>query len=74
VLNCGQFVRANPSTIVYTIRVDLLLGDGARCGELGQLGAQGVVVRGATQEVAQRLDEGGGLGGQPVAKGMPESR
>ena len=35
-LNCGQFVRANPSTIVYTIRVDLLLGDAPKAKE--QLG------------------------------------
>ena len=47
----------------------LLARDEARLDELVQLLAQGVVVRGAAQEVAQRLDEGGGLGSHPATAG-----
>ena len=47
----------------------LLARDEARLDELVQLFAQGVVVRGATQEVAQRLDEGGGLRSHPATAG-----
>ena len=61
-----------------THHIWILSGSGSRCllardeaclGELVQLVTQRRVVRRATQEVAQRLDEGGGLGRHPATVG-----